>query len=278
MNFIKRYIPQQVNTCISGIKFHFNALVLFRLFFIFFLSSFTVRNATAQSKNVTEKVIYPVFSGGLQLPLADMAKRFATNGLVGTGFYFQTNRGNTLGLSIDFMFGDKVREDSIMTDLLTQRGFLIGLDGLLYEPIMQERAYHFQFLYGHLFSFNKQNEFSGLWTAVQVGFLQHKIRFQFDEPSKLPQLSKELKKGYDRLTNGITFSEFVGWQYLSDNHMINYRIGLETVQGFTRNRRSVNFNTGLPDNSLRKDFLMGLKFSWILPFYLSGGSNKEYIY
>jgi len=237
-----------------------------------------VVRVSAQNENVAEYIIYPLFSGGIQIPAKDMAQRFANNGLTGTGLYLQSSRGNAIGLSIDFMFGDKIKEAGILTDLLTQNGFLIGLDGLLYEPVMQERAYHLQFIYGHLFSFKKQNDFSGLWTSVEIGFLQHKIRFQFDEPSKIPQLSKEMKKGYDHLTNGISFSEFIGWQYMSDNHMVNFRVGIEAIQGLTRNRRTVNFDTGLAENELRKDFLTGLKFSWILPFYLSGRGSREYIY
>jgi hypothetical protein len=48
---------------------------------------------------------------------------------------------------------------------------------------------------------------------------------------------------------------------------VNFFIGIEAVQAFTKNRRSFNFDTRSSDDSERSDRLLGLKAGWIIPLY-----------
>jgi hypothetical protein len=82
-----------------------------------------------------------------------------------------------------------------------------------------------------------------------------------------PQLSTEYKRGYDRLSNGLCVSPSVGYLHYAPNRRINYFVRVEGHLAQTRNRRSVNYDTGLPDQRLRHDALWGLRVGWILPLY-----------
>jgi hypothetical protein len=44
-------------------------------------------------------------------------------------------------------------------------------------------------------------------------------------------------------------------------------VGVDFHYGLTQNRRSVNFDTQLPDTRHRTDLMLGLKAGWILPLY-----------
>jgi len=60
---------------------------------------------------------------------------------------------------------------------------------------------------------------------------------------------------------------FIGYKYLSNNRLANFYLGFEFYEGFTKNLRGVNFNTGLTDTEKRLDVITGFRFGWILPLY-----------
>jgi len=101
---------------------------------------------------------------------------------------------------------------------------------------------------------------------VGFGYLQHKINL-YDAQQKIAALKGELKYGYDRLSNGLVISQFVGYMILSKNRLLNIYMGIESAQAFTKSVRKFNFDTGLADTKQRLDILTGLKFGWILPLY-----------
>jgi hypothetical protein len=129
---------------------------------------------------------------------------------------------------------------------------------------------------GKLFSIGLSNPRSGIRLGLGAGLLQHKIRIQDDPFKSVPQLSGEYKKGYDRLTNGFTITETVGYQVLSKNRRINLFAGFEFTQAFTQNRRDYNFDTMEKDENPRLDLLSGFRVSWILPFYFGKEADEIY--
>ena len=97
-----------------------------------------------------------------------------------------------------------------------------------------------------------------------AGVLQHKIRIE-DRTGGLPQLVGDYKKGYDRMTNGLALTEFIGYQHFSNDGRINFYVGFEFTQGFTKNRRSWDFLTQQRMDNNRLDLLNGLRIGWTLP-------------
>ena len=70
------------------------------------------------------------------------------------------------------------------------------------------------------------NSNSGILLMGGAGILQHKIRYEIPD-NNAPQLSSEHKKGYDRLSNGPSISQFIGYVHFGNNRTINFHIGAE---------------------------------------------------
>lgn len=205
------------------------------------------------------------FTYGYYVPGGDMVKRFGNNSSVQMSVDFKTRFNWILGVNGSYMFGNKIKEH-IFDSIATVDGDLISQTGELGDVRLFERGFTVSGTIGRLIPFNRPNPNSGLRVDLGFGFIQHKIRIE-TIGNNVPQMNKEYKKGYDRLTNGFLLSENIGYFFLSNNRFTNFYVGLECMQGFTQNRRSYNYDQMMQDTHKRTDLLFGAKVSWLLPLY-----------
>ena len=205
------------------------------------------------------------FGYGIEFPFGDMGDRFGKNLKFTLGAERITKTNWIFGLEFSYMFGDTVKED-VLAHLRLSNGEILGADNDYADTFTRERGVFMGVNIGKLIPFN-ENSRSGLRITGAVGLLAHYVRIQ-DEASSLPQIEGEYLKGYDRLTRGVAFREFIGYQHVTENKRVNFYIGLEFTQGFTKSIRNVNFDTGLlASKEGRFDGMIGLKAAWILPFF-----------
>jgi hypothetical protein len=202
---------------------------------------------------------------GLSTPGGDLKDRFGITSMLSGNFIYKTSKNFIFGISGGFLFGDKVKEEGLLDAISTENDQVIGLDGLYADVRLFERGYHFSATVGKIFSFKKPNPNSGILISGGPGFIQHKIRIE-DIGHNVPQLEKDYLKGYDRLTNGIELTEFIGYIYFGNRQLINFFAGIECIQAFTENRRDYNFNQEVKEKK-RVDLLYGIKAGWVLPLY-----------
>ena len=115
---------------------------------------------------------------------------------------------------------------------------------------------------------------SGLLITGGLGFMQHKLKFTFQR-TVLPQLENNYYKGYDRLTNGLMVRGFFGYQRIDPKGRMNFYAGMELLNGFTKNRRSYNYDTRKADTELRNDMLLGLKIGIMISLSGRQAGNKK---
>jgi hypothetical protein len=217
-------------------------------------------------------------SYGFHQPGGDLSDRFGDHYSIGSGAEWMFDKGNWIvGGSFNFYFGNEVGENSL-APLFNDQGFLIGNDRQYANIRLRMRGFYAGLTLGKLISVGLPNPRSGIRVSVSTGLLQHKIRIQDDPVRRVPQVSDEYQKGYDRLTNGLAFTEFIGYQILSSNRRINFFAGFEFTQGFTMNRRSFNFDTRQQDTSSRLDLDFGFRVGWMLPFYVGKRASEEIYY
>ncbi|NRB50429.1 MAG: hypothetical protein HRU41_22360 [Saprospiraceae bacterium] len=246
----------------------------------FFLGLLLCQLVSAQQNSTYAQnkgdVLMPYLSYAVHRPGGDLADRFGNNFSLGLGLDWMTAKSNWIfGLNANFLFGNSVKSD-VLAGLRTDAGFIIGNNRLPADITLRQRGWLLHAEFGKHFPLNAENPRSGIRITLSPGLFQHRIRIQDDPQQAVPQLLGDYKKGYDRLTNGFSITEFIGYQLLSENKRINFFLGLEFTQAFTQNRRDFDFVTRSKDEVRRMELLSGIRLGWIIPFYVGSGGGDIY--
>lgn len=205
-------------------------------------------------------------NAGVFVPQGLLAQRFGPSASVGLDISYKTTKGWMFTLSGSHLFGGEVLERNILSNISTEGGDVITQTGIFEDYRLKQFGWLLYARIGKLLPVIGPNPNSGLLVELGTGLMQHKIWIETPQNNS-PQLTTEYKRGYDRLSNGLSLNPFVGYQHLSDNKLINFYVGLDAHIGFTQNRRTINYDTGLRDGRQRTDFMIGIKAGWILPLY-----------
>lgn len=215
-------------------------------------------------------------SYGVHLPGADLARRFGPNSDISFSYMHKTKKNWLYSGQLSYLFGKEVKENGILDSIRDNNGYIIDQNGRYADVRLYERGWNIYAGGGKLFPVWGPNPNSGIMAMGGIGFLQHKIRIE-DIGNQSPQLSLDYRKGYDRLTNGLAFTEFIGYLYLSNKRLVNFYAGFEFTQAFTQSRRSWDYDLMRKDETNRTDLLWGVRAGWVLPLY-KRAANKFYYY
>lgn len=225
--------------------------------------------ASLAQKNISDTTIrFFAISGqlGFQSPAGMLASRFGPGGLVGGTFLYKSVRNFTVEAGVGFLFSGIVHEDSILDPLKTEAGNFIGRDGNPVDVFLSQRGFVSTIKVGKIIPVMGPNDNSGIHLALGGGVMQHKIRIK-EEFEDLPQLAGDYRKGYDRLSNGWCLTQSIGYQHFGNYRFVNFYLGLEMFEGFTQNRRTINFDTKEHDNTQRLDLISTIVLKWYFPMY-----------
>lgn len=211
---------------------------------------------------------------GGDLPFGDLANRYGSNLTTGFNFMYKTQKNYLFGLDVNYGFGRNFKED-VLAQLKNSDGFIVDNSGYPADLRTSERILNIVLHAGKLLPFGSLNKNSGLVVDAGFGYMQHRVHF-LDANVQIAAINGDIKNGFDRLTNGVVASQFVGYMYLSDSRLLNFYMGVEAYEGFTKSVRKLNYDTGLPDTQSRLDILLGLRIGWILPLY--SRTPKNYFY
>lgn len=224
-------------------------------------------NAFSQDKAKETAVSIPMFYGfyAYQWPGADMAERFGSGSAIGPGFLWKTSSNWIWGADYHYFFGNDVKYGfSILEDIMTSAGNIIGSDGTPAVVALFERGHVIGVQAGKLFPLSQKDRNSGLFFTAGLGYMTHKIRIDV-ENNAAPQLKGDYKRGYDRLSGGFSLNQSFGYLYLGKRKLANFLVAVEITEGFTKGYRDYNFDTMQPGDENRFDLLIGPKIAWILP-------------
>jgi len=232
------------------------------ILFLGFLLSFCIVNG--QDDYRQENFIAVGFSYGVDIPFGELTDRFGSNFRAAVSVdFFDAKKKLLWGLDGGILFGDNVRED-VIAPLRLGNGRIIGNNGQLADVFLRERGTFIGLYASKVLLAAKENPHAGLALGLGVGLLQHNIRIQ-DELGNASQFSGDYDKGYDRNTLGPYIKQVLKYQNIGKKKTVNYEIALTITEGFTKNTRSINFDTQLPDNDRRLDILVGLSAKWFIP-------------
>ena len=232
----------------------------------------------SQTSIKDSSIFMPMFNinYSAQLPGGDLANRFGFNSAIGGEFAIKTKSNWDFSLGYRFLFGNNIKDTSMLDELKTSSGFIINPNGEFADYQTFERGHFINFTVGKIFPVLGPNQNSGIIANVGVGLLVHKIKY-YNIAEDIVQFQGEYVKGYDRYTSGISTSQFIGYRYLSNKRLINFFFGFEFIQGYTKIQR--DYQVDLTDTDIQKsrlDLLYGLKFGWVLPLHKKAADKFYY--
>jgi len=205
---------------------------------------------------------------GLNWTAGDLKERFGILNHVGFFAGYKTSRNWIYGVDASFIFGNKIRVDSLFTNLLDSKGNITDVNGDIAKVQVLSRGFHANANVGKIFPVLSPNKNSGIYINLGVGYTAYKLRIETQD-HVVPQLELDYRKGYDRLTSGINTQQFIGYALMANQGAYNFYAGFYIQEAFTYNRRNIFFdrpNTEVPKD-LRIDIQYGFKVAWLIPFY-----------
>lgn len=220
--------------------------------------------------NIKDSVIFtPIidFSYSYKVPGGDMEERFGASSEIGIAFLIKTKKNLIFGADWNYIFGNEVKDVSFSDGFRDQYGGILANNGLYSEVYFTERGFSISAKIGYIIPVLSPNPNSGIMILAGIGMLQHKIKIE-DRFQEVPLLSGDsYYPGYDRLSNGVMFTEFIGYRLLSNRRLVNVFGGFEFTQGLTKNRRDIDYDTGVKNSEQRLDLQMGIRIGFSLPLY-----------
>lgn len=212
------------------------------------------------------------YSYNFVLKNSDLYKESGNLMGVGINLSLKTKSNWTVETGFNYMFAGKVKGvDSMFSMITNGAGLIMDGNGTPADIEIDTRGWSLRLEGGKIFPISKKEQNSGIHIKVGVGAVQ---RFVFiKNPDNLvPFLTEEYKKGYDRLTLGISLYQYIGYTRLSNTKFACFYGGVEFYEIFLHRQRAYDFNLMGKDNRKFFDTMIGLKFGWIIPLY-----KKEYI-
>ena len=240
-----------------------------------FISSITVSGQLAKNNKLqaSTKILAKV-GMGYDIPMADLADRFGGNINFHMGLERLSASNWIISTDFTYRFGSDVKED-VLAGFRLPTGQFLATDGLPADAFLRSRGASLKIGIGKIIGLHTKSPQSGIRLDIGAGIMSHYIRVQ-DENQAINQIFGPYENAYDRLTRGFAITEYIGYQYLSTDGNLNFNIGFEFNQAFTSGVRSVDFTTNELSPTGRKDFLSGLKVTWLIPLY--SDSEGEQIY
>jgi len=210
-------------------------------------------------------------------PLADLQKRYGFLNQVGASVSYKTSSNWTFGIEGSFIFGRNTKLQGLFDSLVDEHGNISNANGDTAIVMAVPRGLSFHAQVGKIFPIGKYNPNSGIYLRLGLGYLQHKLRIETRD-DVVPLLELKYRKGYDRFASGFSLEQNIGYFFMSNNEFANFQAGFFFQEGFTRNRRNLNYDQpNIPvDHRLRMDIMIGIKVAWMFTAY--SRNSKEFYY
>ncbi len=253
------------------------------LLFVLMLSAFSVQQATAQrtkpsyqtdfsSKDYVDTAAPMIWLDAhlaYHFPMGDLKSYFKNNFAVGPGFTFKSKSNWTVGFHFDYMFGANLRDPNYFNGTLANdNGIVIDGNGLVSQGGITAEGRYWSLMadFGKIIPVDRWKN-SGIWLRMGLGYFSHKLRVD-DVSKQYPQLDDNYAKGYDRRSGGFALNQFIGYQFIRKNRMLNFFVGIEFHEMWTKpNRNYIFFEGPTADMPAKFSGLIGIKAGWNIPLY-----------
>ena len=238
----------------------FNKVVIILLSSIFLL-----QNGISQ-KNKDSIIYFPFIrvSVAIQSPQGDFEENYGVNSNIGLSVGWKNNKNKTFELNYNFIHSENVKNTSVLDHLTNNQGWIINQYGEENLYLIYHRGGLISLDIGKIYNVIGPNPNSGIFIKGGIGSMYHKIRIENQE-NLIPQLKKEYLKYYDRLTVGVLLKQYIGYQNMSNNKLVNFTIGIEIIEGFNKGMRDYQIDLMGPYTEDKFDIYLGIRAGWFFP-------------
>ena len=217
-------------------------------------------------KNKDSVIYFPFISISLaiQSPQGDLANNFGINSNIGLSLGLKNKKNQTFELNYNFIHSENVKNTSVLDHLINDQGWIINQYGEENLFLMYHRGGLISLDMGKVYNIIGPNPNSGIFLKGGIGAMYHKIRIENQE-NLIPQLKKQYLKYYDRLTVGLLLKQYIGYQNMSNNKLVNFTIGIEAIEGFNRGMRDYQIDLMGPYTENKFDVYLGIRAGWFFP-------------
>ena len=211
------------------------------------------------------------FNYNYQFPIGNLANTFGNNSSIGSSYLIETHNNLILGIEGSYLFGTDIKDSAIFDNLRTSTGEIITSSGHYANVNLMQRGFDAYLFAGYALHFSQGN-LSGIYISQGFGYLQHQILID-TKNQNIPQLNEQMKRGYDRFSNGYSTKFSIDYKYYHKNGRLQIGSGLNYTMAYTKNQRAYSFAMNEYYSSKRTwDKLLGIKVELIIPIHRK---NKE---
>lgn len=239
-------------------------------------------NAQYSDKDTSNNEVLIPLGLSIDFPSGDFSSRFGTFKSLNIGFLYKNRKQFIMGIQYNYLFGAKLKDNSSFAPILTDRGDIIASSGVPGLIRFSGIAHHLKGSFGKIITLWDNNPNNGLLLLSSLGIFQHKIKIEVPE-NDIPQLNVNYRKGYDRLSNGLSFTQFIGYIHLAESKndgrqvfVPTYYFGFDISNAWTKNRRDWNYDLFMKDEQLYQDRLISFKIGWIIHLNLMRKNDFHY--
>ena len=204
------------------------------------------------------------FNYNYQIPIGDLANTFGNNSSIGATYLLENNNNMIFGVEAGYLFGNNIKDSTIFDNIKTADGAIIASNGNYANVTLMQRGFDAYLFTGYAFHFSQKN-LSGIYITQGFGYLQHQILIN-TKNQDIPQLNEQMKKGYDRFSNGYSTRFSVDYKYYHKNGRLQISSGLNYTMAYTKNQRAYNFAMNeYYSNKRTWDQLLGINIELIIP-------------
>ena len=238
-------------------------------YFVIFIKFQFLTTQFINAQNIKDSIIKgPLIkiTLAIQNPEGDLDEDYGSNINVGCSFGWKSKANTTLELDYNFIHSKNVKQTSVVNHLLNSQGWIINQYGEENLYLMYHRGGQISLDVGKIFNWIGPNPNCGVHIKTGIGAMFHKIRIE-NENNTIPQLNKLYLKYYDRLTIGFLTKQYIGYHHMSNNKLVNFSIGIEAIEGFTKGMRDYQIDLMGPYLESRLDIYLGIRAGWVFPVF-----------
>tara|TARA_B100000214_G_scaffold371707_1_gene348577 strand:+ start:3917 stop:4660 length:744 start_codon:yes stop_codon:yes gene_type:complete len=215
------------------------------------------------------------FNYNYQIPIGKLSTTFGHNSAIGASYFFENNNNIMLGLESSYLFGSNIQNSTIFENIATSTGAIISANGQYANINLMQRGFDSYIFAGYTFHISK-DKLSGFYLYQGLGYLEYYI-FIDTKNQDIPQLNENMKKGYDRFSNGMSAKSSIDYKYYHHKGRVQMSIGLNYTFAYTKNQRTYDFqNNEYYSNKRKWAKLIGFKTEIIIP--IQRKNQEEFFY